>query len=88
MPTLGWSPAPEVLIMVMILSESLSTRRVDSITCGTFSPELGREGDNSAVLDCERNYLQQLNPVSRPVLRSLVPQIRVGTEGVRSHTQS
>ncbi|KAK2118032.1 Protein fam53b [Saguinus oedipus] len=24
----------------MILSESLSTRRVDSITCGTFSPEL------------------------------------------------
>lgn len=40
MPALGWRPAPEVLTMVMILSQSLDKQGADPIACRTFSPEL------------------------------------------------
>lgn len=42
MPALGWRPAPEVLTMVMILSQSLDKQGADPIACRTFSPELVR----------------------------------------------
>lgn len=41
-PTLGGSPVPEVLTMVMILSKSLDNQGADSIACRTFNPELVR----------------------------------------------
>ena len=42
MPTLGCSPVPEVLTMVMILRRSLIIQGADSIAHRTFIPELVR----------------------------------------------
>ncbi|EPY78203.1 hypothetical protein CB1_001111017 [Camelus ferus] len=39
-PTLSWRPAPEVLTMVMILSQSLDKQGADPVACRTFNPEL------------------------------------------------